>query len=98
MTEHKFPFMGTERSMGDYYDGYGWGSTITLILLAAVLWILSGATDKALSPRIALTVGISLMAWCIMEFMFFFPFAAGTTLLAAICTLASVWQLRKQEA
>lgn len=97
MTEHKFPFMGKERSMGDYYEGYGWACCITFILIAAVLWIISETTEesKKLTAKISLVIGLSLIAWCIIEFMFFFPFAASTTLLSAIFILISFYQIKK---
>ncbi len=38
MTDNKFPFMGAVRSMSDYYDGYGWASTLALLLIAALAW------------------------------------------------------------
>lgn len=99
MTEYKFPFMGKERSMGDYYEGYGWAGTITLILMAVILWIVPEATaeTKQLSLKIALTVTLSLLAWCMMEFLYFFPFAASMTLLAATLSLLGVWQLRNPD-
>jgi len=99
MTGHKFPFMGTERSMGDYYEGYGWAGTITLILMAAILWIISSITNenKTIAFKIACTLALSLFAWSVMEFLFFFPFAACTTLLAATLTLIAAWQYGKAE-
>ena len=96
MTGHKFPFMGEERSMGDYFEGYGWACSIALILMAILLWIISGAfsENKHLCRKIALALMCSLFAWCLVEFLFFFPFAACTTLLAAILTLIACIPLK----
>lgn len=95
MTEHKFPFMGQERSMGDYYEGYGWAGTIALALMAAMLWLASGAVheSRSLALKTTLTLSLSLGGWCVVEFLFFFPFAASTTLLAAAMSLIAAWQL-----
>jgi hypothetical protein len=99
MTEHKFPFMGSIRSMTEYYDGYGWATSIGLIFFALILWLISSAIKE--SPRLALRLLIStsicLFAWSIDEFIFFFPFAACTTLLSAILTLVAIFQIRKQK-
>jgi hypothetical protein len=43
MTGHKFPFMGAMRSMGDYYDGYGYASALAILLISIILWIVSGS-------------------------------------------------------
>src|SRR5580765_7006959 len=77
MTDNKFPFMGAVRSMGEYYDGYGYASTLALFLLASILWIASGVTEqnKGIVKKILVVVSIVLFAWGIDELIFFFPFA-----------------------
>src|SRR5258706_5222640 len=47
MTGHQFPFMGAIRSMADYYDGYGWASSIALIFFALVLWLVSNTAKES---------------------------------------------------
>src|SRR6185436_4776750 len=83
MLGHQFPFMGAVRSMGDYYDGYGYASSIALTLMAVILWIVSGSLNEksGLAFKITVTLTIALFLWSMVEFMFFFPFAACTTLL-----------------
>ncbi|GAL84375.1 hypothetical protein MYP_1603 [Sporocytophaga myxococcoides] len=96
MIGHKFPFMGAERSMGDYYEGYGYASTVALAFMAVVLWLISGAinTNKELSYRILLSLSLALLFWGGIEALYFFPFAASITLLACLLTLISAVQLR----
>jgi len=36
ITDNKFPFMGTIRSMSEYYDGYGFASILALLLIAVI--------------------------------------------------------------
>jgi hypothetical protein len=95
MTEYEFPFMGTLRSMGAYYDGYGYASTIALLLIAMLLWVVSGAIPQyqGLVKKIVLIISIALFAWGIDELVFFFPFAASITLLAGIFSSVSFFML-----
>jgi len=65
MTGHKFPFMGAIHSLGDFYEGFGYASSIALFLIAVVLWFASGETSRCanLSKKIIYVVGIALVAW-----------------------------------
>ncbi|HEX8060403.1 MAG TPA: hypothetical protein VF473_05675, partial [Cyclobacteriaceae bacterium] len=51
-----------------------------------VLWMLSGDQSK-LSKQLAMVIGTFLLLWAIMEWIYFFPLAAGMTFVAAILTL-----------
>lgn len=97
MTGHKFPFMGAVRSLGNFYEGFGYAGSIALFLIAVVLWFVSGETSRSanLSKKIIYAVGIALVAWGIDEIIYFFPFAASITLTAAILTLLSGFVMRK---
>jgi len=97
MTAHKFPFMGAERSMGEYYDGYGFACTLALLLIVAILWITSSVTPHsiALVKNILVVLSFILLAWGIDELIFFFPFAAAFTLLSFLLTLIATMRLMK---
>jgi hypothetical protein len=94
MVNHKFPFMGAIHSLGDFYDGFGYASSIALFLIAVLLWLVSGERT-GLSKKITIVTGIALVAWGIDELIYFFPFAAIITLTAAALTLASGFLMRK---
>ena len=98
MTGHKFLFMGSIRSLADYYDGFSWATSIGLIFFAVILWLVSGAVKEnaGLVLKILIATTICLFAWSIDEFIFFFLFAACITLLAAILTLGAITQIRNQ--
>jgi len=100
MVEQKFPFMGTVRSMAEYYDGYGYSSTIALLLAVTLLWILSGLAERnaVVAAKILLPVSLFLLLLGIDEIIFFFPLAAGMSLLRALLGGLSLLTLRKQEA
>lgn len=99
MTGHKFPFMGSIRSFANYYDGYGWATSIGLIFFAVILWLVSGAVKEnaGLVLKILIATTICLFAWSIDEFIYFFPFAACITLVAAILSLVAIAQIRNQK-
>lgn len=97
MTTHTFPFMGAVRSLGNFYEGFGYASSIALFLITIVLWLVSGETGRSanLAKKIIYAVGIALVAWGIDELIYFFPFAASITLTAAALTLLSGFVMKK---
>jgi hypothetical protein len=100
MTGKKIPFMGTSRNMGEYYDGFGYASSIALILIAVLLWIVSGelSSNPSLAKKVIIVISFSLLVWATDELIYFFPFAAGLTLVASICGFGSLPGLAKQVA
>jgi hypothetical protein len=98
MTGQKFPFMGTSRNMGEYYEGFGYGCSIALILIAVLFWVTSGEllSNPSLAKKVILVISFSLLLWATDELIYFFPFAFSLTLVAAICGFASVLGLAKQ--
>jgi hypothetical protein len=99
MTGPKFPFMGVTRSMGEYFDGYGYAVSIGMIIFILILWSISGELET--SPRLAkkamLAIGVCLFAWGIDEVIFFFPFAAANSLIAFVCTIAAYISFKPRE-
>jgi hypothetical protein len=97
MTGHEFPFMGAVRTLGNFYEGFGYASSIALFLIAIVLWLVSGEISRSanLAKKIIYAVGIALVAWGIDELIYFFPFAAAITLTAAVLTLLSGFVMKK---
>jgi hypothetical protein len=98
MTENRFPFMGAVKSLGNYYDGYGFAASLALLLIAAILWLVSGSATQspALVRKLCLVISIILLAWGIDELVFFFPFAAAFSLLAMVLTVVALVQLKPQ--
>jgi hypothetical protein len=89
MTENRFPFMGAIRSLGEYYEGYGYASTIAILFISILLWIFSSSLslDKNLSKKILIIISAFLLAWGIVELLYFFPFAAAFSLTAMALTV-----------
>jgi hypothetical protein len=98
MTGQRFPLMGTSRNMGEYYDGFGYASSIALFLIAILFWTVSGelSSNPSLAKKVIVVISFALVVWAIDELIYFFPFAAGLSLAASICGFASLPGLAKQ--
>jgi hypothetical protein len=100
MNGPKFPFMGANRNMADFYDGFGYASSIALVLIAVSLWIVSGETGSksSLAKKMTLTLAVILVAWGVDEIIYFFPLAAGMSGLSALLAFWAYFTLSKQKA
>jgi hypothetical protein len=99
MTDYKFPFMGSIRSFGENFTGYGYAVSLLLILLSLLLWIISSSLNLPSNfiSKILVTIFICLLGLSVDEFVFFFPFAAGMSLFSAFLTGIAVLQIYKRE-
>ena len=93
MTDQKFPFMGSKRSMGEFYDGYGYACTLALLLIAYLLWITSTA-QTLISKKVILAVSICLFLWGGVELIYFFPAAAAFSLVSAVLGIWAVFGMK----
>lgn len=85
MDEHQFEFMGVMQTIGGHFEGYSLLLFVTLAMLACLTWIISSRTSQ-LVPILAVTA-VTLIFFGIIEFIFFFPLAAGTSLAAGLLQL-----------
>jgi hypothetical protein len=83
MLGNRFDFMGRSVSIGDFYMGYGYSMIGVLLLVSILLWLLSAEPNR----RVMLALGLFLLFLGIIEFIYFFPFAAAFSLLAGAVTL-----------
>lgn len=90
MLNNRFDFMGRSASIGDFYTGYGYTMIGVLLLIAVLLWLLS--TQPSLPVILAL--GLFLLFMGVIEFIYFFQFAAAFSLLAGIATLLAYRKLK----
>ena len=92
MKNYEGEFMGAVHSMADYYKGYSilifglYGMSISL------LWLASGFIQEhpVIADKILYPVGIAYLFFAIVEFMYFFPFAASVSFLAGVLTISSI--------
>jgi hypothetical protein len=87
MNGPRLPFMGSSRNIADYYEGFGYASTIAMILIFVSLWLVSGELAKGLplAKKMTLTLGVILVLWGADEIIYFFPFAASISWLSGLC-------------
>jgi len=98
MTENKFPFMGTSRSMGEYFEGFGIHGILSLLLITMILWYVSDVreSNKNLNKKIILSVSVILLVWGIIEFVYFFPLAASFSLISSLLCFYSLLLVNKR--
>jgi len=89
MSSHFFPFMGVSRSMGDYFEGYGYACSLALILFAYILWV-SARETGTYHKKILAGISLCLCIWALVEFIYFFPVAALITLGAGFLSLLAL--------
>jgi hypothetical protein len=92
MKSYQGEFMGAVHSMGDYYNGYSiiifglYGMSISL------LWIASGliTEQSTIIIKILYPIGIAYLFFGVVEFLYFFPFAASMSFFAGVSTILSI--------
>jgi hypothetical protein len=97
MKSHEAAFMGATRSMADYYSGYSLIVIVLFVMTIAILWLGSGLFETArdAAKKLLLPVGIAYLAFGVIEFLHFFPFAAAMSFLAGLLTTLAVAVAKK---
>jgi hypothetical protein len=83
MENEHFDFMGRSLTLASFFNGYGYSMIGVFLLVSVLLWLLSIEPNK----RMIAVLGLFLLFLAIIEFIYFFPFAAAFSLLAGISTL-----------
>ncbi|MDN5285533.1 MAG: hypothetical protein JWR38_1807 [Mucilaginibacter sp.] len=83
MENEHFDFMGRSLTLASFFNGYGYSMIGVFLLISILLWLLSSAPVRSM----ILLLGLFLVILAIIEFIYFFPFAAAFSLLAGISTL-----------
>ncbi|MGZ3874915.1 MAG: LIC_13387 family protein [Mucilaginibacter sp.] len=90
MERNHFNFMGRSASLANFYAGYGYTMIGVLLLISLVLWLLSNDTASRLSRQLRFILALFLLCMSVLEYIYFFPLAAGFSLLAGICALLTL--------
>jgi hypothetical protein len=79
-------FMGSSYNMAEYYTGYSLMILCIYLLAMYLIWIASGLVDAqpAISKSLVWPVTILFAVFGVLEFLFFFPFAASMSILASL--------------
>jgi hypothetical protein len=99
MTENKFQFMGATRSMGDYFEGYSALIIIKYLVFMLLLWAISGFVEQNVnvSRKLIAPLALGLIAFGMLEFVYFFPFAACISTLAGLAAFLSLFSLKSEK-
>ena len=97
MKNYQAEFMGAAHSMADYYNGYSiiifglYGMSI------ALLWLASGFVQEqpTIAIKILYPIGIAYLFFGVVEFIYFFPFAASMSFLAGVLTILSIFMAKR---
>lgn len=95
MKNYSAAFMGSTKSMADYYNGYSLILFGLFGLSIALLWILSNDTIKnpKMVRQLLYPIGLVYLFFGVIEFLYFFPFAASISTLVGISSLLSITKL-----
>jgi len=96
MINKHFVFMGKESSIAMFYSGYGVTMIFVLLLITALLWIAGNHTDsRPLVNKLLALLFSFLCLFAVTEYIYFFPFAASFSFLAAVLTGIAMIRIRK---
>jgi hypothetical protein len=92
MKSHESDFMGASKSMADYYEGYSWEIFFLYGMTISILWFVSGfkTDEKTIAKKVLYPIAVAYMAFGIIEFIHFFPFAASLSIVAGILIAISL--------
>ena len=98
MVSYKSEFMGATRSMGDYYNGYSLILFFVYAMSISILWVSSRAqtSQRPLVKKILYPMAFAWLAFGVIEFMYFFPFAATMSLGAGLLILAAIFRMETE--
>lgn len=92
MKTHKAGFMGAVKSFADYYTGYSFMIFGLFGLSILVLWSASGFIDKHsdIARKVLLPFGIAYLYLGVVEYLYFFPFAAAISFFAGVLIMLAI--------
>ena len=95
MVSYKSEFMSATRSMVDYYIGYSLILFFVYAMSISILWVVSRAQrdERGLVKKILYPMAFAWLAFGVVEFMYFFPFAATMSLGAGLLMLAAIFRM-----
>ena len=91
MEINRFEFMGRDTDIASFYEGFGYTMILILLFISALLWQLSIENNRKLIRLVAAL----LIILGVIEYIFFFPFAAAFSLLAGICATIALFKYQK---
>ena len=94
MHQDHFNFMGKESTMASLFTGNGIGGLISLLLMSAILWMVSGWNNRQ-AVTVLWIIGCAIVALAVCEIIYFFPMAYAFCLVAAALVFFSIFKISK---
>jgi hypothetical protein len=97
MQGYKGEFMGASKSMADYFNGYSLILFFVFGMTIAILWVCSGFIEnhRAIAIKVLFPIAFAYIGFGVIEYMYFFPFAASISLLTGIVSLLAITVVKK---
>lgn len=97
MRNARFPIMGVERSLYDFYFGFGILLSVLLVLAGLVSLELAKLASSARDSAVRLGLGhtVCLALTCSLSIVYFFPAPTIISGLAALCTGAATARIHR---
>ena len=86
MKGYSSEFMGATKSMANYYEGYSIILFFVFAMTILILWSVSSFVDthKDIAVKILYPIAITYLAFGVIEYFYFFIFAASISFLAGV--------------
>jgi len=86
MKGYSTQFMGATKSMANYYEGYSLIMFFVFAMTILILWSVSSFVDthKNVAVKILYPIAITYLAFGVIEYFYFFIFAASISFLAGV--------------
>jgi hypothetical protein len=96
MKSHHFDFLGSMRSYGDFFFGYGLHMTIILFFLAVLFWLLGSLAKTNAAPirLVAAVFCLTFLFLSVVSWKYFFIAPVINELLIAVCLAVAFVQSR----
>ena len=92
MKGYSTEFMGASKSMANYYEGYSIILFFVFAMTILILWSVSSFIDthKDVAVKILYPIAITYLAFGVIEYFYFFIFAASISFLAGVCVFLGI--------
>jgi hypothetical protein len=97
MRSFHFDAMGSDRTLWDFWTGFGLTLSVHLLAFAVLVWQLSrrAAADPGGTAPLVLTIGVAFAATAVLCGRYFFLLPASFSAIAAILSFAAWASLRR---
>lgn len=92
MYSYKAEFMGSSRSMADYYNGYSLMILFLFAMSMCILWVISRFihAQRKIAISVLYPIAVSYIAFGVIEFIHFFAFAGSVSSLVGALVFVAI--------